>query len=369
MPTPTNQPGSSATQSGREIQNAQLFAELTERQQMPQASQAFAGLAKGQRLIIEKVGVCARIRLLVKLTFTPKEEEKAIANPGFPYRLIREIALQANGVTGIIDCSGPMLHARRMRVYRNPASKVFKSPKTGVKLKKESQEVVFVIEIPIAHDMLSLIGALLAQNEETQLAVQINWASEEEVFSGSGGVEKLEGEVFWSTTVFSIGSTVQGNNELTVLPDLSAFHGLIETQTPLTGTGKRRAELVRTAGQLLAITAGILNKASGSEQLAPTSWETFALEYGGNKDPLVWGSGAANIRELVEENADDFNGEITGGEGLELVAIDQERDNPTRDLIVPQSLTELRAVIGVPGSFSPSNALILTSQETLYPAV
>jgi len=367
MPTPTNNPGSSATQSGHEIQNAQLFAELTERQQMPQTSQEFKGLAKGQRLVIEKVGVVARLRLLVKLTFTPKEEEKTILNPGFPYRLIREIALQANGVTGIIDCSGPTLHARRMRIYRNPSSKVFKSPKVGVKLKKESQEVVFVIEIPIAHDMLSLIGALLAQNEETQLAVQINWASEEEVLVG-GAVEKLEGEVFWSTTVFSIGSTVQGQNELTVLPDLSAFHGLIETQTPLTGTGKRRAELVRTAGQLLCLMAWISNK-TGEAQLEPIKWETFALEYGGNKDPLVWGSGAANIRELVEENADDFNGVITGGEGLELVAIDQERDNPTRDLIVPQSLTELRATIGVPSSFSPSNALIVTSQETLYPAV
>src|ERR1039458_4169903 len=185
MPTPTNAPTS--TTGGREVQNPQLFAELTERQAMPQTSQPIKGLAKSQRLILEKLGVVDRIRLLVKCSFTPKEEEKAIPNPGFPYKLIREIALQANGVTGIIDCAGVVLHQRRMRIYRNPVSAIFKSPKVGTKMKKEKVEVTFVLEIPIAHDMLSLIGSLLAQNEETGLSLQITWASEEELFSGAGG--------------------------------------------------------------------------------------------------------------------------------------------------------------------------------------
>jgi hypothetical protein len=368
MPTPANTPAT--TTGGREIQNPELFAQLTERQAMPQTSQAFKGLGKSQRLVIEKVGVISKIRLLVTLTFTPKEEEKTILNPGFPWKILREVALQANGVTGVIQCGGPVLQQRRMRIFRNPVTAVAKvlsaagTPTIGTtKLKKEEFKVKMIVEIPIAHDMLSLIGSLLAQNEETQLSVLLNWASEEEILHG-GAIEKLEGEVEWLTTVFSIGSTVVGKQEVTVLPDLSAFHGLIQNETPLTGTGNRNAELIRTAGQLLCYTASVQNKAGGEVMLEPEEWTTFKLEYGGNKDPLVFTPPA----HLLEENADDYDGKLEAGK-YSFLAIDFERDNAARDMIIPESLTELRGVIGVPGGFVASSAIILTSQETLYPAV
>jgi hypothetical protein len=378
VPTPTNAPtstlaGSSRT-GGREVQNSQLFAELTERQAMPQTSQPIKGLAKSQRLILEKVGVVARIRLLITAKWTPVGEEEPINNPGMPWRLIKEIALQANGVTGIIDVAGVVLEQRRRRIYRNPVSAIFKlTTAVGTKYtKKAAQEAVFAVEIPIAHDMLSLIGALLAQNEETGLSLQLTWASEEELVNG-GKIEKFEGEVEWASVVFSIGSTVIGKEEVTVLPDLSAFHGLVQTETPLGGTGQRKAELIRTAGQLLCYTASILNGAGGKEQSPPSEWTTFKLEYGGNKDPLVW----TPAKELLEENADDYDGPLQIGtaaaasatNSLSFLAIDFERDNPGRDMVIPMSLTELRSVIGVPSGFAPSNAQILTTQETLYPAV
>ncbi|HEX3390929.1 MAG TPA: hypothetical protein VHS55_00025 [Solirubrobacteraceae bacterium] len=362
MPTPANTPAT--TTGGREIQNPQLFDTLTERQAMPQTVAAFAGFAKGQRLIIEKVGVLARIRLLVKVTFTPKEEEKAEVRPGFPWKLIKEIALQANGVTGIIDCNALVLEQRRRRVYRNPVSAILKTPKQATKLKKEAITTEFVVEIPVAHDMLSLIGALLAQNEETTLSVLINWASEAEVFGGADGVEKVEGEVLWGTTVFSIGSTVVGKQEVTVLPDLSAFHGIVQSETQLNATGQRNAELIRTAGQLLCYTATVFNKANGAAVLSPAEWTSFKIEYGGNKDPLNWTPAA----QLLEENADDYDGALNV-EGVSFLAVDNERDNPSRDMIIPESLTELRAVLGIPAGFKPEEAQILTSQETLYPAV
>jgi hypothetical protein len=228
MPTPTNAPSSST--GGREVQNPELFAQLTERQEMPQTSQPIKGLGKNQRLILEKVGVVARLRLLVTCKWKPVGEEEPINNPGMPFRLIREIALQANGVTGIIDCAGTVLHQRRMRVYRNPISAVQKlTTAVGTKYaKKAVQTATFVIEVPIAHDMMSLIGSLLAQNEETGLSLQITWASEEEIVSG-GKIEGFEGEIEWASTVFSIGATVVGKQEFTVLPDLSAFHGLVQS--------------------------------------------------------------------------------------------------------------------------------------------
>ncbi len=363
MPTPSNAPSSGT--GGNEVQDPVLFAELTERQAMPQASVAISGLNKKQRLTIEKVGVIARVRLHIKYKFKTQAGKEPVLNAGFPWKLLKEVALQANGVTGIIDCSAITLEQRRRRVYRNAVSAILKGEKGGKKLAAATEvEGEFALEIPIAHDMQSLIGSLLAQNEETTLSFLLTWASEEEIVSLANGIEKFEGEVNWSSTVFSIGSTVVGKKEVTVLPDLSAFHGLLEQEQNLNGTGNQKTELVRTDGQLLCYAAAITNKAGGQVQLNPAEWGKLQIEYGGNKDPLVWNPAAM----LLEENADDYDGPLNL-EGLTWLVVDNERDNAARDMIIPQDLVELRAVIGVPAAFKPEEARILSSQETLYPAV
>lgn len=363
MPTPSNAPAT--TTGGSEIQNPQVFAQLTERQEMPQVSQAIKGFAAKQQLIVEKVGVVGRIRLLIKAKFETEAGKEQELNPGFPQRLIKSVSLSANGVTGIISASAMSLEARHRRVYRNPVKAIEASTKKpGEKIaEKTVVETTFVLEVPIAHDMLSLIGALLAQNEETSLSVNITWASEAEVFAAGKPAKGLEGEIQWATTVFSIGSTTVGNKEVTVLPDLSAFHGLLENDTPIVAKGEQKVNLTRTAGQLLCYTATLLNKA-GKADISPAEWSTFKLEYGGNKDPRIW----TPASQLMESNADDYDGPLTIG-GVHYLAIDNEVDNPTRDMIVPESLTELRAVIGVPSGTAVEEAEAITTQETLYPAV
>lgn len=363
MPTPSNTPAT--TTGGPEVQNPVLFAQLTERQAMPQISQAIAGLNKKNRLQIEKVGVIAKVRLKITIKFKTKAGKEPVLNPGYPFKSLKEVALQSNGTTGIIDCSAPTLQQRRQRVYRNAVSALQEGPAAGTKLEAaKAYKSVFVVEIPIAHDMESLIGALLAQNEETQLSFLLSWADEEELFSLAASIEEFEGTVEWGTVVFSIGSSTVGGKEVVVLPDLTAFHGLIEKEVNLTGTGKQPTELFRTSGQLLCFTAAVTNKAGGQSCLSPKEWTKFAIEYGGNKDPLVWEPAS----ELLEQNADEYDGPLTVG-GLEFLALDLEADNTERDMLIPESLVELRSVIGIPAAFNPENARILNSQETLYPAV
>src|SRR6185437_9274687 len=126
MPTPTNAP--TTTTGGPERQDPELFAQLTERQAMPQVSQEIKGLGKKNVLIVEKVGIVARVRLLVKWKVEVTEEEKSLFNNGFPFRLIQQIAIESNGVTGIISCSGTALEARRKRIFRNPPSAINENP-------------------------------------------------------------------------------------------------------------------------------------------------------------------------------------------------------------------------------------------------
>src|SRR5271163_2355807 len=132
MPTPAN--GPSASTGGTEVQNPVLFQQLTERQAMPQISAAISGLNKKQRLLIEKVGVISRVQLVLSFKFKTKAASEPTLNPRFPWKIVREIAMQANGVTGIIDCSAATLQMRRDRVFRNPTSAIIKGPQGGKKL-------------------------------------------------------------------------------------------------------------------------------------------------------------------------------------------------------------------------------------------
>ncbi len=362
MPTPSNAPAT--TTSGKEQQNPGLFTQLTERQEMPQTTQLIKGFSKKQQLTVEKVGVVSRIRLLVKTTMETAAAEEQELTPGFPQRLIKEIALSANGVTGIIDCSAMTLEMRRRRVYRNTVKAIEAASKKPLE-KIAAKTIVtstFVVEIPIAHDMLSLIGSLLAQNEETSLSINITWADEAEVVVAGKLAKGLEGEIQWATTVFSIGSTSIGKEEVTILPDLTAFHGLLEKDDPLVAKGEQNTKLTRTAGQLLCYTATIINETK--TDVSPAEWTTFKIEYGGNKDPRVW----TPASQLLELNADEYDGPLSIA-GVHYLAVDNEVDNPTRDMIIPESLTELRGVIGVPAATVLKEAKVLTTQETLYPAV
>ncbi|HWY91073.1 MAG TPA: hypothetical protein VNY31_10415 [Solirubrobacteraceae bacterium] len=361
MPAP-NAP--SAVAGPQTIQNPTLFQQLTERQEMPQNPVNFPGLAKKSRIEIEKVGVIARARLIVNLKFKTHAEGVATLLPGWPWKLIRSVALQSNGVTGILNARGTTYQMRRERIYRNPVRTVEEAPAIGALEKNKSYSVRFLIEIPIAHDMLSLLGCLLAQNEQTQLALEIVWAAENEMLSYTEGktLTSIEGTLEWATTTFAIGETTEGNKTVTVLPDLSAFHGLLDESVPIVGSGEKKAPLIRTAGQLLAYTLTVMN--GETAQISPTAWSQFTLEYGGNKKPIVF----QPPYNLLSENEDDYNGALSPG-GVTYLCIDNEKDNPTRDLWIPEALVELRSSTTIPAAVEvKEGAYLLYTQETLYPS-
>ncbi len=360
-------PNAPATIGGpSSIQEPVLFQQLTERQEMPQNPFTYAAgtiLGRKTRIEIEKVGVIARARLIINFKFKTPTTATATLLPGWPWNFIRSIALQANGVTGILDARAITYHMRRMRVYRNPVRATEEYPAIGALTVNKKYAVRAIVEIPIAHDMLSLLGALLAQNEQTQLAFEIQYAVENEIVTCTEALNEVEGLLEWATTTFAVGETTKGNQTVTVLPDLSAFHGLLDETVPIVNSGEKKTPLIRTAGQLLCYTLAAINGINVA-QISPKSWEQFILEYGGNKKPLVW----QPPYNLLEENEDDYNGALSPG-GIEYLAVDNEKDNPTRDLWIPEALVELRSSMIIPTSVTVNaGSYLIYSQETLYPS-
>lgn len=336
------------------------WADLTERIELPQSAQAFAGFGESQTLKLERVGCAAQAELLCKLSFKTKAEKTA-ANIGMPEAFIRKLALEANGVAGIISCSGTVLEARSKTVYRNHEHAVVGTAKIQEALTESAtQTYEWVVVVPIAEDLKELEGIVLAQSEETALGIQITWASEAELFK-EGKVEEVKGEVRWHMTLFSIGSMAEGNKKVIVLPDLTALHGLVERSTPVPAEGEQEAPLTRTSGDLLRYFVSLFKKTSVTN-IDPLTWTSFFIQYGGNQKPLFFGS----PKVLIERNARDYLKRI-GVRGINFAVLDTMLDDPLRDAIRPMALSELKAVIGVPEAIE-TGARILSAQETLYPS-
>lgn len=367
MPTPANAPAGSVTAGAPQHEDNELFASLTERQELPQQNQAFVGFGEDQALELQRVGVIAKARLEINVLLKVGVTAVAHINPGFPQKLLRKISIESNGVTGIISASGQAIEARRRRIYRNPVHSVDSGPVGGEELAAGSEHwVKMTVLVPIAHDMLSLNGALLAQTIEESLAINLEWAKASECFHGEAVTIK-EGTVRWATTVFSVGSApIQtgngGTQMMTILPDLSLFHGLIEKEVRLKGTGEEPALMSRASGRLICYGARVQN---GDEaEIDPATWEAFAIEYGANRDPRKWRPASL----LVADNADDYDGAIDVN-GLHTLFVDNEIDDPDRDVIFPTALTELRGVVTLAaGTALNANAAIVWTQESLYPS-
>lgn len=352
-------PTAPATSPGPAVPEQEMpaqWADLTERIELPQTSQPFAGFGETQTLKLERVGCAAQAEILVKLAFKTTAGAP-VAGIGEPYSFIKRIALEANGVAGIISCSGTVLEARQKVVYRSPAHAVVGNVPTPL-VKEVEYAYEWVVQVPIAEDLKELEGLILAQSEETALGIAITWQSESELFSVP--VEKVSGSVKWHMTLFSIGSMSEGKKKVIVLPDLTALHGLVERSVPLVAEGEQETPLTRTSGDLLRFFVAMFKE--NNVAIDPLAWLSFFIQYGGNQKPLYWASPAL----LAERNARDYLARPTVA-GVPFAILDTMLDDPLRDAIRPMALSELKAVIGVPEA-PGANGRILSAQETLYPS-
>lgn len=347
-----------------EREEPERWAELTERIELPQSTQKFAGFGESQVLTLERVGCAAEALVAIELKFTTPAKGTAEVKPniGAPWNMLKRVALQANGVAGIISCSAMVLKARELVEYRSPPDTQTTSLTPGSALTESAEQTwFFIINVPIAEDLRELDGIILAQSEETALGIELTWATEGEVFeSGATHLTLISGTIRWHMTLFSIGTATEGKKTIVVLPDLQSLHGLVERSQVLVNEGEQEAPLTRTSGDLLRYFASAWNGAK--KQFNPTSWNNFYLQYGGNQKPIFY----AYPKFLVYRNEQDYLGRPTVN-GVYFVVVDTQLDDALRDAIRPMALSELKAVIGIP-STPEANSTIRTAQETLYPA-
>jgi hypothetical protein len=346
--------------------NPALFEAATERQDIPQAQQTFNGFSSQTSIRLQNVGIAAMVRVIFSGTLTIAGTGTATTLPGWPYSMISRLAFNAQGTNALLAATGPAFRARRVRLFRNPAETIQTSTgiPTGV-VTNGSYTITFVVDVPIAHDMFSGTGWVLAQNPSTTLSVDIAWAPVANCITLTGNDTAVwsNATIYSTLTTFAVGQAQAGNQPVTIIPDLTTFHGFLENQYPFTASGQVQAPLIRTAGQLVNYGFNLRNGVAA--EIAPDALTEVDFRYGGNRQPRQYNP----VWQLIEKNQADYNGRVQTN-GLTWTWLDFEADNAVRDVFLPENLVELQSQFIIPTAVTVNaGAYVDYIEETLYPAV
>jgi hypothetical protein len=355
---------------GSYIMDSDLFFQQTERNDVPQSSTPFPGF--GGTAIdkqISNVGVLAGIQLIVEgtLDVTADGGDTVTATHQWPWNLMSQFSLSANGQTSLLSAQGLDIRARRQRVYRNPTDPISVAPSmdgTGDPEAKAVQTgtypIFLVYDIPIIHDWFTLTGALFAQSDQIYLSWHFVPPALAELFTLTGTAKvEFSGTVRSTNTFFDVPFADTQKGRKVLVPNLEWLHGFVSSDQFFANQGEVPSPLIRTSGELLAYYARLVNGPAAT--IDPTALSAIRFEYGGNRKPRVH----EPPQTLLAKNVEDYNGRLLPKAGY--YVFDFEADNPSRDLVFPKGVTELKTVVVIPtGVEVKANARVHFVEEALF---
>lgn len=365
------------------------FFELTRRERIVVGQRSLDAWGGTENIPMLQTGILGglTIRVVGELTTDKGSTGTVASSARWPYDLLRAVRFSANGQNNLINAGGWPLKMREFTARGDQTDRgVAKgiggaSPGTSrtqgtLSLATESwgvgQNVTaiadntyafdFSVEVPIAFDKVNLLGAVFAQTSSTDLNLAIDIATHNELFTLTGDASQvaIDADIIVEATLYSI---PMGPNGDVIVPDLSAFHSVIQTRQSGLASGDNE---VRLAGQ------GV------GRQLMRLWWRTWAgatpaplpvndtnygrvgWRYGGNTTPEVWQSGAA----LAQANERLFGSDFATYQGFGI--FDWSSEHAFRDTIDEGAATELRLLLNLAGT--PTSPAVEYIQETVFAA-
>jgi hypothetical protein len=355
---------------GTYAMNTQVFSENTERNDVPMKVETYPGFGgTALDIPIAKVGVLSGVQIAVEATLkTVKGTGTVTPTFRWPWGLFKKIALTANGQTSLISPSGLDCRARHSRIFRNPRDPITVAPSVDgfgdptLAVIPDGEVSVFAIyELPIVHDWYSITGSLFMQSDQTYAALHLEMPSLAELLTltGTATAELLNANIKITTTTFDVPFASTSKGRVLLVPDLQWLHGFITNTKNFANVGDVEVPLVRVSGELLAVYFYMQNGPGAI--IKPATWEQLRMEYGANRIPRNF----KPVQHLLYKNADDYNGLIMPEVGY--VCLDFEADNPSRDLVFPKGVTELKIVPTVKAAQEvKANSAVQFAEEALF---
>jgi hypothetical protein len=261
---------------------AEEFAKRTQRFRKSYPSIAWPGF--GQRIPqqIDKYGVVGSLHIFFEGTLAGDGAVAPTLTSAFPWRLLKEVRVSANGISQLIDVDGLDLRAlARVRRGRSLADgNVFTPPAAATTV-----PIRLHWEVPLALDEVSLIGAVLAQTEDNNLSIELRTADSAELFSAHAPV--ITGNFTILASAYEIPEvTVNGQRKL-LIPDLRQLHGIFMRDDVLNATGLNVTPLTKTGGLLLRTLQRIDNAPPnfGNADFLSTSVTRHAFRFNSKEIP------------------------------------------------------------------------------------
>ena len=213
--------------------------------------------------------------------------------------------------------------------------------------------------IPVAEDQFDLSGAIFLQTASAELAVEIEWANTSDLFTLVGnGTAALTGTVSVQSTKFEI-PTVNG---AIIVPDLSMFHSLVETNTVALSNGENEAVVVgQGAGKyvLRVIYQHMNGTVPAPIPMTAANFGLQAWRYGTSETPDQWVDGS-KLRIAMERA---YSADLGGLQGF---GVHEFAKAGFRDLVDMGTTTDLRLVTTILNSVTLTSPKLWYAVESVY---
>lgn len=317
---------------------------------------------------LRKSGILSTITVTFSgaLTVTPGTGSVA-STARWPYDLITT-RFTANSQANIINVSGSKLKAREMMkrtqlndrgVTRtvgattvNQGTLSLASENWGVgsgtsSLSAGTYPVELHWVIPVSEDEVDLAGAIFMATSTTDITLALDYKPLTALFTTTGnGAVALSGNFTVQATKFSI--PLGGDGQI-VVPDLSMFHTLIQSNTSAIQNGDNEVRIVgQGAGKsMLRTYYQLWNGAANAAAPLPATASNFGAQswrYGTNETPDTFPNG--NIMRIQNER--QFCSDLGGVFGY--LVHDFASDLEFRDVVDMGTTGDLRLAVNVPSA-------------------
>jgi hypothetical protein len=324
-----------------------------------------------------QVGVVGSINLIVSGSIVVPAASTFVPGHRWPWDLI-SVQLSGNGQNNFVSCNGIDLRMRELASNRAKVDAVSSWPLTAALGAPGTYPFVLVYKIPVAMDDTTLVGALYAQSEATNLTYKISTAALADLGTTTGTPATISGTVFLEEEIFEVPYDPNHPDTL-VIPDLTVLHGLVSNDNAVASQSILDTPLFRINGQLERLFYYTVDKSGARPQITPTATYILSqLIYGSNQTPYTF-----NPQTFMDvRNNRDYripmNSVVNGlnsalwtppFSGLVvpsgLYCLDFVADNAVRDTVLLEGVTNLR--LRTQYSAAPGGgSYVHFTQETLF---
>lgn len=348
-----------APRVGSYVINAEMFGALTQRMDIPQNTVQLPGQVVGERVNwqLPARGIISDVRLHFDLSVLVATFSSQTQLDLFPYGLIRNITVRANN-TALVSCTGLDLQIMRQMRYRN--SDFSSIENVTVAGSNGAKDVDFFIDVPLCTDPTTRTGAVFAQTEDTKIEIDIQFESQANLATLSGGTTwTWSGVIRPELIAWEIPQVTTNNGRAVVLPDLGVHAMLGSRNTPVNANTKWKVGFSRTYGQLLRYAWTIWDD-SAKSFLNPLTGglNGVVFQYGQNQRLREH-----SPRHLQHLNTQWYRAPLSRGyQCLDFVA-----ENSFRDVVVPGEVMDMEIELDLTGASLAAGDYVHSLEQVVIP--